>query len=97
MQRLSGYLATIFRNSRYKPRGRGWNFEEKFLALSLLKGSPKCYTLLHTLFPLPSGHTLQSLLNTVHFRTGINTHVFYALCHSMQKMSEKDPVLLSLI
>jgi len=32
---------------------------------------------------------LQSLLNTVQFRTGINTHVFYALRHSMQKMSEK--------
>ena len=33
---------------------------------------------------------LQSLLNTIHFRTGINTHVFYALRYSLQKMSEKD-------
>jgi hypothetical protein len=83
-------LAAIIRNSRYKPRGRRWNFEEKILALSLLKRSPKSYILLQTLFPLPSGCTLQSLLNTVPFRTGINTHVFYALRHSMQKMSEKD-------
>jgi hypothetical protein len=65
-------LAAIFRNSKHKPRGRRWNFEEKILALSLLKRSRKCYTLLRALFPLPSGRTLQSLLNTVQFRTGIN-------------------------
>jgi hypothetical protein len=33
---------------------------------------------------------LKSLLNTVHFRTGINTHVFDALRHSLQKISAKD-------
>jgi hypothetical protein len=64
--------------------------KKKILALSLLKRSPKSYILLQKLFPLPSGRTLQSLLNTVPFRTGINTHVFDALRHSMQKMSEKD-------
>jgi hypothetical protein len=83
-------LSAIIRNSRYKPRGRRWNFEEKMLALSLLKHSPKSYVLLQTLFLLPSGLSLQSLLNTVHFKTGISNHVFDALCHSVQKMSEKD-------
>ena len=62
---------------------------KKKIALSLLKRSPKFYILLHTLFPLPSGRTLQSLLNTFPFRTGINT-MFYALRHSLQKMSGKD-------
>jgi len=51
-------LAAIIRNSRHKPRGRRWNFAEKILALSLLKRSPKSYTLLHTLFPLPLGRTV---------------------------------------
>ena len=83
-------LAAIIRNSKHKPRGRRWNFEEKILALSLLKRSPKSYILLQTLFPLPSGRTLQSLLNTIPFRTGINTHVFDALRHSLQKMYQKD-------
>ena len=63
-------LAAIIRNSRHKLRRR-WNFEEIVLALSLLMHSPKSYLLLQTLFPLPSGRTLQSLLNTVHFRTGM--------------------------
>jgi hypothetical protein len=82
-------LAGIIRNSNNKPRGRRWNFEEKILALSLLKRTPKSY-ILQTLFPLPSVCTLQSLLNTVPFRTGINTHVFDAIRHSLQKMSEED-------
>jgi hypothetical protein len=83
-------LAAIMKNSKCKPRGRRWNLEEKILALTLLKRSRKCYALLQTLFPLPSGRTLQSLLNTVRFRTGINPHVFDALRLSVQKMSEID-------
>jgi hypothetical protein len=83
------FSATI-RNSRHKPRGRRWNFEEKILALSLIKLNPTSYILLQTLFPLPLRRTLQSLLDTVPFRTGINTHIFYAPIHSLQKMSEKD-------
>jgi len=39
-------LAAIIRSSRHKPRERRWKFEEKILALSLLKRSPKSYILL---------------------------------------------------
>jgi hypothetical protein len=83
-------LAGVIRNSRQKPKGRRWNFEDKVLALALLKCSPKSYILLQTLFPLPSRRTLQSVLNTVHFTAGINAHVFGALKHSLQTMSDKD-------
>jgi len=55
-----------------------------------VKHTPKSHILLQTLFPLPSGCTLQSLLNTIPFRAGINTNGFVALRHSLQKMSEKD-------
>jgi hypothetical protein len=64
-------LAAIIRNIRHKLRGRRWNFEENVLALSVLKRSPKSYVILQRLFLLPSGHAMQSLLNSVHFRTGI--------------------------
>jgi hypothetical protein len=70
------FLAAMFRNSRHKPKGRRWHFEEKVLVLSLLKRSPKSYILLRTLLPLPSRGSLQSILNTVPFRPGINAHVF---------------------
>jgi len=86
-------LAAIIRYSSHKPRGRRWNFEGKILALSLLKCSPK---ILYSFSDaLASGRTLQSLLNTVHFRTGINTHVLESLCRCLQNMSEKDRLLLS--
>jgi hypothetical protein len=82
-------LAAIIKNSRHKPRKRRWNFQEKFLALSLLKHSPKSY-ILQILFPHPSGRTLQSLLSTVPFRTGINTHVFMHFVTLCKKKYEKD-------
>ena len=83
-------LKGIFRNSKRKPKGRRWNFEDKILALSLLKRSPKSYSFLRLLLPLPSRRTLKSVLSTVHFAAGINAHVFGALQHSLQKMSDRD-------
>jgi len=83
-------LKGIFRNSKCRPKGRRWNFEDKMLALSLLKRSPKSYSFLRLLLPLPSRHTLHSVLSTVHFAAGINAYVFGALQHSLQKMSDRD-------
>ena len=39
-------LKGIFTNSKRKPKGRRWNFEDKMLALSLPKRSPKSYSFL---------------------------------------------------
>jgi len=47
----STFLASFFRNIRHKPEGRWWSLEEKVLAPSLLKSSPKSYTFLHSIFP----------------------------------------------
>jgi hypothetical protein len=43
-------LAAVIRNSRQKPKDRRWNFEDRVLALALMKCS-KSYILLQTLFP----------------------------------------------
>jgi hypothetical protein len=51
-------LAAIVRNSRQKPKGRWWNFEDNVLALSLLMRSPKSY-ILWALLPFPCRRTLQ--------------------------------------
>jgi hypothetical protein len=40
------FLKGIFRNSKCKPKYRRWDFEDKMLALSLLKCSPKFYSFL---------------------------------------------------
>jgi hypothetical protein len=46
-------LKGIFRNSKCKPKGRRWNFEDTLVALSLLKHSPKSYSFLQVMLPLP--------------------------------------------
>ena len=75
----SRFLASIARNSKHEPKGRRWSYKEKVLAVSIPKCSPRSYTFLRSLFPLPSRRTLQSLLNTVQFGTGNNAHVFSVL------------------
>ena len=75
----SRFLALLVENSRHKPEGSRWSFRDKVLALSLLKHGPKSYTFLHSLFPLPMRRSLQTILNTVRFRTGISAHVFDTL------------------
>ena len=60
------------------------------MAVSILKHSPRSYTFLWSLFPLPSRRSLQSLLNTVQFGTGINAHVFSVFKVNVQRMSDKD-------
>jgi hypothetical protein len=67
------FLESTFRKSRQRPKGRRWNFDDKVLAL--LKRSPRSY-ILHKLLPLPSRRSLQSIQNTLPFRTGISAHGF---------------------
>jgi len=86
----SRILASIVRNSKHESKGRKWSYKEKVLAVSILKHSPRSYTFLWSLFPLPSRRTLQSLLNTVQFGTGINAQVFSVLKDNLQTMSDKD-------
>jgi len=86
----STFLASIVRNSKHDPKGKRWSYKEKVLAVSILKRSPRSYTFLRSLFPLPSRRSLQSLLNTVQFGTGINAHVFSVLKVNVQTMSDKD-------
>jgi hypothetical protein len=81
-----GFLAKIFRNNRQKAKDRRWNFEDKVLAHSLLERSPKSYILLCTLLPHLSSRFLQSILNTVAFRIGINAYVFHALQHTAENI-----------
>ena len=81
------FLPSVVRN---RPKGGWWSCKEKVLCLSTLKCNPKSYTFLQSLFSLPSKQTLQSILNTVCFQTGINTHVFDTLRKTVQTMPDKD-------
>jgi len=88
----SRFLTSVVRNSKDEPKDKRWNYKEEVLVVSILKCSPRSYAFLCSQFPLPSRRTLQSLLNTAQFRTGINIHVFSVLKDSVQTMSVKDHV-----
>jgi hypothetical protein len=49
-----------------------------------------CWTNSQSLFPLPSRRTLQTSLNTVHYRTGINVRSFSTHRRTLLTMSDEN-------
>lgn len=79
-----------FRETNKKPKGRRFTNEEKILALSLYKKSPRCYALLSKCFTLPSAKSLKILLGRIRIAPGINAVIFEKLKHTVKDMSEDD-------
>ncbi|XP_063833971.1 uncharacterized protein LOC135083167 [Ostrinia nubilalis] len=71
-----------------KKQGRRFTIDEKILALSLYKPSPKAYRLLGTKCIMPSRKTLQNLLRKINLRPGINEIIFENLKNRVSKMPE---------
>ncbi|KAH1028491.1 hypothetical protein HUJ05_001845 [Dendroctonus ponderosae] len=63
---------------------------EKILALSLFKNSPKGDKLLSKIFALPSTRTLRVLLQNIPFRAGINKAIFDSLEKAVAKMKTRQ-------
>ncbi|KAG6438721.1 hypothetical protein O3G_MSEX000173 [Manduca sexta] len=72
-----------------KPRGRRFTLNEKILALTLYKPSPKAYRLLSHLCVLPSRRTLQNILKRVDLLPGINDTIFEDLKKKVSQMQDK--------
>ncbi|XP_047034960.1 uncharacterized protein LOC124640998 isoform X2 [Helicoverpa zea] len=70
-----------------KPRGRRFSNEEKIMALTILKQSPKAYSLLQKMFVLPSKRCLQSLLSAFTLEPGINKNII----NDLKKMASRLP------
>ncbi|KAF9408378.1 hypothetical protein HW555_011915, partial [Spodoptera exigua] len=59
-----------------KQKGVRFTNDEKLLALTLMKESPKGYRLLQKIFKLPSKRTLNRLAEMITFGVGINNNIF---------------------
>ncbi|XP_063624802.1 uncharacterized protein LOC134796548 [Cydia splendana] len=57
-------------------KGRRFSLEEKLIALSIMKQSPKCYRFLHKIFILPSRSTLNKMVAGLKIESGICPQVF---------------------
>lgn len=62
-----------------KQKGRRFTHEEKCIALSIMKQSPKCYRFLQRIFILPSKQTLNKMVTELNIGAGINTQIFETL------------------
>lgn len=79
--------------AKNKPRGRRYTMEEKIMALTILKQSPKAYKLLHKMFVLPSKRCLQKLLSAFTMKPGVNKDILENLKKHVQRMSEEKKLI----
>lgn len=74
--------------SKKKKQGRRFTLDEKILALSLYKPSPRAYRLLSKLCVMPSRRTLYNLLQKIDLKAGVNKIIFENLKNRVVKMPE---------
>lgn len=84
------FILSQLKTQNKKPNGRRYTQEDKILALSIFKQSPKAYNYLSTIFSLPSPKTLNLLLQNIPFYPGLNKHIIENLKNQSQKLSEND-------
>lgn len=73
-----------------KDKGRRFSLEEKVLALSLYKKSPKCYGLLNKYFTWPSSKTMKRLLSNIKITPGINKIILEKLKKTILQLPVTD-------
>jgi len=73
-----------------KAKGRRYSLDDKILALSIFKTSPKGYEFLSSIFALPSISTLNTVLTKIPFTPGINLHIQENLKHQRSKLKSID-------
>lgn len=73
------------KQSTRKTKGRRFTNEEKLIALSIMKQSPKCYKFLHKIFILPSKSTLNKMISELNVEVGINEQIFKAIMQEVLK------------
>lgn len=71
-------------------KGRRFSEDDKLLALSIMKKSPKCYKLLRKIFALPSSRTIQRLLKNIPVNQGICPFLFNTLKGAVQSLKPID-------
>lgn len=85
-----------FREHKKKEKGRRFTTEEKIIALSILKQSPKAYRFLRKIFILPAPLTLTRLLQKANLKPGINETIFRQLKNKAEKMKSTEKLCILL-
>lgn len=75
-----------------KKKGLRFTNDEKLLALTLMKESPKGYRLLQKIFNLPTKRTLNRLAEKITFGVGINQNLFRLIKRRAKNWDEKKKI-----
>ena len=84
------FVLSQLKNQKRHLQGRRFSLDDKIFALTLLKQSPKGYSLLKKIFALPSRKTLMAVLNRVTFNVGVNNHIMKCLGKVLEKKPKSD-------
>jgi len=84
------FIESQFRNCNVKAHGERWSHGDKVFALALYKRGPRSYRFLKRFLKLPSKSTLQSVLRSVPFDSGINASIFEKLKFRVNKMKKLE-------
>lgn len=82
------FIMSQLKLQQMKTHARRFSLEDKVLALSLMKQSPKAYKLLSRLFDLPSKKTLLNLLRDVPLKAGLSDKINKSLKIAVANMTE---------
>jgi len=93
----SMFMRLQVRETTKSSRGHRFSMDEKMLSLSLYKKCPKCYSMLSTLFTLPSKRTLNALLSIVIISPGICSLVMDVLKENVKKFKPAERYFYSVI
>jgi len=80
-------ITAHFREVLKSKNGRRFTFKEKISCLTLLKSSPKSYSIISQIMALPSRSTLNNILKQIKLQAGINPIVVDYIKHISEKIS----------
>ncbi|VEN58396.1 unnamed protein product, partial [Callosobruchus maculatus] len=84
------FIMSQVKLQKVQPKGRRFSLQDKILALSLLKQSPRGYRHLQRIFALPSRKTLTNLLRKIPLEPGINKTLIRVLETTCNNLKEQD-------
>ena len=85
-----------FRESKKQKKGRRFLLQEKILALSIFKLSPKAYRFLRRILILPAPQTLSKLISQANIEPGINNKISSQLKSAADKMKPEQKLCILL-
>jgi len=83
------FIESQLETCKHKPKGRRYTLEDKILALSIMKHSPKGCRFLQSIFNLPSRSQLTQLLQKIEVEPGFNEMLFNELQPAVKNLKPK--------